>query len=117
MTARVPHVTVETRRVYRSVRGCKLTRHAAYVGAAKELIAQACSKWSEASFGKDEYGFAWCDAENPCRFHRKHECEEYSYDGEPIGDVGMTYYAKVKPRLVRFLKFVDSRSTPSKEPG
>lgn len=107
---REPHVTVEMRRVYRSARGRKLSRHAAYVDAAKELIARACERWGEARFGRDEYGFAWCSPDKPCRFHKKHECEEYGYDGEPIGDVGMLYYVRVKTRLVRFLKHVDRRA-------
>lgn len=100
------HVRVETRKVYVSVRGAKFTKHAAYVGAAKALIAKACREVCDAM------GFDCWRAEDPkCRFHKRHEASavylghgEWSEEGG-----GMEYYAKVLPRLVRFLKFVDAR--------
>lgn len=111
---RAPHVTVETRRVYRSARGCKLTRHAAYIAAAKQLIADWCADWSATRCAKVE-GYAWCTEDNPCRFHKRYEAESYDYEGQPIGEVGMAYYTRVLPRLVRFLKYVDSRlATPAR---
>ena len=86
------HVTSETRTIYRSARGWKLQRHAAYVGAAKTLITAKC---------RELRGDGSAKCENQCRFH-----ELAPYD--PTAEVGgMVYYVKWLPRLIRFLKFVD----------
>lgn len=97
------HVRVETRKVYVSARGPKLTRHAAYVAAAKKMIADRCARWN------DERALSeWCNRHGAhrCRLHAR--SEKLAPDGEPI-EAGMLYYVRVKSRLVRFLKFVDRR--------
>lgn len=119
-----PHVRTETRKVYVSVRGTKLTKHAAYIAAAKDAIARRCRRWDderlEAVTSTDTDGYAVssesyepCSKDGPyqCRFHARHTQRTDltgmgHYDDEPIG---MAYYRRVLPRLVRFLKFVDRR--------
>lgn len=106
------HVVVETRRVYRSARGCKLTKHAAYIAAAKHLIAKACDCHRGDSQPCIEGQYCDCDSET-CRFHERDIRLVSNFpDHEPIEvDNGPVYYLRVLPRLVRFLKFVDSRET------
>jgi hypothetical protein len=121
------HVTTETRTVFRSARGWRLTKHAAYVGAAKHLIAQACSRndakrWDQWMARCDDSGHF--DSETPkacakdsgyqCRFHKFTQTVYGSpdYDDghvEVLEPGGMLYYRRVLGRLVRFLKFVDGR--------
>lgn len=112
------HVTVETRRVYRSARGCKLTKHAAYIAAAKHLIAQKCAlltlRYNEARAADGLPDDGWdCDKEGrfQCVFHARHE--RFLQNGDSadfyVEDAGPVYYLRVLPRLVRFLKFVDQR--------
>lgn len=107
-----PHVTSEVRTVYRSVRGCKLTKHAAYIAAAKALIADACHEdWGLRMENRVDGGLypPSCDkhGEYQCRFHKLSPPVHEATD-DPDGG-GMDYYVKVLPRLVRFLKFVDAR--------
>jgi hypothetical protein len=113
------HVTVEMRPVYRSVRGTKLTKHAAYIGAAKALIADRCSLLTQKECAirppvivdGEEFGAAvFCERKGPwsCRFHYETGAT-CAWDGEPNDDGGMRYYMRVLPRLVRYLKFVDSK--------
>ncbi len=102
MIARAPHVRVEMRRVYVSARGAKLTKHAAYVGAAKHLIAEKCGCIHEPR--TDTYGgYSFdCHYRAPC-------CN----DAETCTHAfRMPVFCKVLPRLVRFLKFVDKRIAP-----
>jgi hypothetical protein len=113
------HVTVEMRPVYRSVRGTKLTKHAAYIGAAKGLIANGCAKATEKARAKlpaevvdgEEFeAVLFCERHGKwsCRFHH-HTNPTCAWDGEPRDDGGMRYYLRVLPRLVRYLKFVDAK--------
>jgi hypothetical protein len=127
MTARL-HVTTETRTVYRSVRGAKLTRHAAYIAAAKALIAARCAKWND----EREDGYTSTDhngnrvvSENAnaqpcstvsdykCRFHSKHyRIVDMTGQGHMAEEPqGMLHYRRVLDRLVRFLKYVDAKRT------
>lgn len=107
-----PHVRVETRKVYVSPRGTKLTKHSAYIAAAKVLIANRC-----AALDAKAPEMEICRKEGPyqCRFHRRHtgpvEVDYGDYWTTVEGDIGMAHYCKVLPRLVRFLKFVDARAT------
>lgn len=120
------HVTSETRTVYRSARGWRLTRHAAYVGAAKVLIAKRCSALDSARLGRwmaaCEERRDWelpqpgpCDKDGDwqCRFHKRTEAvySEPGYEGDVdlLVEGGMLHYRRVLDRLVRFLKFVDGR--------
>jgi hypothetical protein len=100
----LPHVRSEMRRVYRSARGCKLTKHAAYIAAAKQLIADRCAAMDQA---RDDAEICAKGSAYQCRFHKRYEPESYDYEGQPEGPTGMAYYVRVLPRLVRFLKFVD----------
>jgi hypothetical protein len=115
-----PHVTAETRTVYRSARGTKLTRHAAYVAAAKALIADRCKARNDAieaahtaTDAQGETVVSWetvnaksCDKSGPeesrCRFHTWPESED-GYSDPPV-----SYYRRVLDRLVPFLKYVDN---------
>ncbi len=121
MTQSVRHVTAETRTVYRSARGVKLTKHAAYIAAAKKLIADRCAGWDEARLAAvtadDHEGdpvvaesYYGCAKTGPyqCRFHTVTPPTQSYPDYEPTGG-GMLYYVRVLPRLVRFLKYVDGR--------
>lgn len=86
----LPHVRVETREVYVSARGARLTKRAAYNAAANALIGEVC-----------DCATAECGAQPGCRC--QHEtCRFHEDDG--------TLYDRVHPRLVRFLKFVDGRT-------
>lgn len=103
-----PHVTAEVRTVYRSVRGCKLTRHAAYIAAAKALIAKGCEAEWHNRFQASGGNTGLCDKEGKyqCRFHKIAPLRPDDPD-DPGGT--MEHYRRVLPRLVRFLKFVDGR--------
>lgn len=117
------HVRTETRKVYVSARGTKLTKHAAYIAAAKELVARRCAAIARKRMNAippeqlEENGFEFCDKNGAyqCRFHRKHtgpvEVDYDGYSGTVEGDIGMAYYCRVLPRLVRFLKYVDRKRT------
>jgi hypothetical protein len=116
----LPHVRSELRRVYFGGEKHKLTRHAAYVAAAKRMIALACAAVSEKRtarwLAECEAAQDWGHTRQPercdkgsafkCRFHEQHD-SELDYDGQPLGPVGMVHYVRVLPRLVRFLKYVD----------
>lgn len=96
MTARKPHVRVETRTVYVSPRGARFSKRAAYVLAAKSLIARNCEC-------NDELG-------TRCRFHAWCCADRDGPYGEGCGcEFRLPYYMRVKPRLARFLAFVDQR--------
>jgi hypothetical protein len=93
------HVRSEMRRVYVSARGARLTKHAAYIGAAKALLKKACT------CEYDETNYV-----STCRFHERDTRWVSNFpNSEPIEeDHGLVYYHRVMPRLVRFLKFVDA---------
>lgn len=76
------HVRTETRKVYISARGARLSRGAAYRQAARYLM-------------EDDYG---CQCETEVGFR----CGAHT-------DEAKDQYLKVRDRLARFLKFVDSR--------
>jgi len=126
-----PHVTATTRTVYRGTRAArdkwKLTRHAAYVAVAKGMIAARCKAMNDVI---TESWLAQCDAaevwvEGPhtcgaelngkvayrCRYHTVYE---WRAPDDPVGG-GMEYYAKVRDRLTRFLKFVDANRGKASE--
>jgi hypothetical protein len=118
------HVRTETRKVYVSARGTKLTKHAAYIAAAKKLIADRCMRWNterEAAVTSTDCNgatvvsesFEECDrhSEYKCRFHAIVEMR-FDHEGQPVDDSGrMAYWHRVLPRLVRFLKYVDRART------
>lgn len=109
----MPHVTAEVRTVYRSARGVKLTKHAAYIAAAKKLIADRCAAWDEARENawaeRNAAALAPCRKEGPytCRIHTFTKYEQIG--PEDFTEGGMLYYRRLLPRLVRFLKYVDGR--------
>ena len=130
MTASL-HVRTETRTVYVSARGAKLTKHAAYVAAAKKMIADRCRAENDAREA-DAFRLGLTDAQiargwepcfaggasyegssYKCRFHERDSAfRQVGDEVEPHEiDLGMTYYVKVKNRLIDFLKFIDARST------
>lgn len=100
MTNRKPHVRTETRLVYVSPRGSRFSKKAAYVLAAKVMIAANCECESE-----PEVGFL-----GVCRFH-KPCCDDRSgrYGEGCDCRFRLPYYMKIKPRLARFLAFVDRK--------
>ena len=105
-----PHVRVETRKVYVSARGTKLTKHAAYIAAAKKLIAARCDCRRPGLCHPEQAEPCDCDA-HTCRFHEQHT---QTVDMTGMGHfaeepIGMVHYRRVLTRLVRFLKFVDAR--------
>ncbi len=108
-----PHVRVETRKVYISARGPKLTRHSAYMGAAKKLIADKCTVLTDAerkrldAFDPERFHGTSCekDGDWQCRFHEQTEV----YVEDELNGNSMVHYCRVLTRLTRFLKFVDSR--------
>ncbi len=118
-----PHVRSEMRRVYISARGTKLTKHAAYIAAAKHLILKRCHAWDAARLaavtstdaqGNEAVSESYEPCEKggryQCRFHERTEAV-YTYYEETDG--GMLYYRKVLARLMRFLRFVDETRAPS----
>ena len=120
------HVTAEVRTVYRSARGVKLTKHAAYIAAAKKLIADRCSRWDderEAAVTATDHngdtvvseGYWPCTKDGPyhCRFHTWPVTDTvYVGHGEYIERTvpEVAYYRRVLDRLVRFLKYVDGKA-------
>lgn len=111
MTRPIPelHVRTEMRRVWISARGARLTKHAAYVAAAKHLIALKCECEHGEQCIPDGHPCTCNDV--VCRFHEKHTRFVSDFPNvEPKEvDDGMVYYVRVRDRLVRFLKFVDAR--------
>ena len=121
-------VVSETRTVYRGAavaqRKWKLTRHAAYVAVAKAMIANRCNamdlKIEEAWGAECDEAKGWVpgpytcgtgveENKTPCRFHKQYPSRPCGTYGEEVEGGGMEYYAKVRDRLVRFLKFLDAR--------
>lgn len=99
------HVRVETRRVYVSARGAKLTKRAAYNDAAKALIMAECDCFN----GQYCYPGMECDCDKQrCRFCAPC-CNARDADAGCDHKESTPYYARVHPRLVRFLKYVDAR--------
>ena len=104
MTSRPPHVRVEMRKVYVSARGAKLTKHAAYIHAAKDLIAKACK------CERAEYNATGCTYPgSTCIYHEKTTVADSGDGCGPDGE-RMVYYDRVRKRLIRFLKYVDKRN-------
>lgn len=117
------HVVAEVRTVYRSARGVKLTKHAAYIAAAKKMIADRCAAWNELRMRGARGDSVSRDSEpccqgstHKCRFHTwpEHEAEViYHPEGVEHRRVRdeVPYYRRVLDRLVRFLKHVDARES------
>jgi hypothetical protein len=96
MSARKPHVRVETRTVYVTSRGSRFHKRAAYVLAAKAMIAANCD----------------CDYNNGprCRFHVPCCDDRNGPTGEGCDCKNrLPHYMRVKARLARYLAFVDQR--------
>jgi len=116
--AKQPHVRVEMRKVYVFAKNSvRTTKRAAYLGAARARVRDACSCSYET-----ETGFSVT-----CRFHADCTCEPVQTAPDDFGPgycnwhlkipehkrdrVGPhVYYVLVRDRLARFLAFVDSRS-------
>ena len=115
------HVTTEVRTVYRSARGVKLTKHAAYIAAAKKLIADRCDEWNARRVELERLapatGLHTDDDLEQCSKGSSYKCRIHTRSGpdslrEDDGEgLGLEYYNRLLPRLVRFLKYVDRRTT------
>jgi len=102
----LPHVRVETRRVFVSPRGARLTKHAAYVHAAKALIAAKCQCESEPEVNYHA----------TCRFHEPCCTDREGNYGQGCGhEHYMPHYVRVRRRLIGFLKFIDARHSAAQK--
>ncbi len=116
-----PRVRCEQRRAWIPKGGRPtMNKHAAYVRAAKQMLAAKCdckvvgelTPLERADRLVLDDGRGWYNAEDlseqiPCRFHTPTTRHNHE-DGSPEGPY-FPHYTKVKKRLIRFLKFSDAR--------